>query len=59
MKARATSTQPRSNQAGPAADFIDSIGQKLDIAEFICEVGLVPDFVDLVGYAPPGGVCFW
>jgi hypothetical protein len=28
MKARATSTQPRSNQADPAADFIDSIGQK-------------------------------
>jgi hypothetical protein len=28
MKARATSTQPRSNQADPAADFIDSIDPK-------------------------------
>jgi hypothetical protein len=31
MKARATSTQPRSNQAGPAADFIDSIDPKRTI----------------------------
>jgi hypothetical protein len=38
MKARTTSTQPRSSegdQAGRAADFIDSIGQKPTCGLFI------------------------
>ena len=45
MKARTTSTQPRSSegdQAGRAADFIDSIGQKRTL-QLHCEfVRLVP-----------------
>jgi len=45
MKARTTSTQPRSSerdQAGHAADFIDSIGQKLTSQRIIELVRFVP-----------------
>jgi len=46
MKARTTSTQPRSregDQAGHAADFIDSIGQEADVTANFAHVRMVPE----------------